>query len=233
MKEIYTLKIGDYIRKRSFGTFGTDKDSKPVIKVTTLSPILGGKGGFSRWLINGVYQMIPSDFIIISEKEAIRIMTIWDDSSNVSAVVNDNTNTKCVREDNGKPKVTYNGSTGWRKPLFLFRMKNPNGGFQAYKCPECGNIHIGKTNEPQEEKKHILKTISEFTDDQLMESVGDYLKWKKEGNESGYPWERFSGAIHVLYENYIKPLSGEGFSSWLASYDIICREIAKRKFESN
>jgi hypothetical protein len=224
------LVVGDYIRKRSFNTFGTETDSKPVIKISSLSTILGSKGGFSRWLINGVYQMLPSDFIIISEDEAIRIMGIWEDSAEISPVANVTLNTKCIREDNGKPKVTYHGKAGWRKPLFNFRMKNPNGGFQAYKCPECGKIHIGKTMEIPGEVKHISQTLLEFTNDQLMDSVGDYMKWQKEGNEKGYPWERFKGATCILYENYIKPLESEGFSAWLASYNLICRELARRQF---
>jgi hypothetical protein len=164
------LVVGDYIRKRSFNTFGTETDSKPVIKISSLSTLLGSKGGFSRWIINGVYHMLPSDFIIISEDEAIRIMGIWENSAEISPVANDTLNTKCIREDNGKPKVTYHGKAGWRKPLFNFRMKNPHGGFQAYKCPECGKIHIGKTMEIPGGVKHISQTLLEFTNDQLMES---------------------------------------------------------------
>jgi hypothetical protein len=139
-------EVGNYILKKNYNTFGRDTDSTPVLKIDRISALLGKKG-FSKWLINKEYQMNPSDFDVISEDEAMRIMAIWEESSNLSPVSNDNVNTKCVREDNGKAKVTYSGRLGWRGPLFIFKMKNPDGGFQAYTCPECGQTHIGKTIE--------------------------------------------------------------------------------------
>ena len=148
MEKIETTKlpqVGDYIIKTNYNTFGRDADSSPVVKIDRIAPLLGKKGGFSKWLINKEYQMNPSDFDIISEDEAARIMGIWEESSHLSPVSNDNANTKCVREDNGNQKATYPGRLGWRRPLFIFKMKNPDGGFQAYKCPECGKAHIGKT----------------------------------------------------------------------------------------
>ena len=226
-----SLRAGDYIMKNNFGTFGRDEDSVPVIKVLTLGSMLGRKGGFSKWLVNRTYQILPEDITIISEEEAMRIMSIWRDSANVSTVVNENLNTKCVREDTGKPKVTYQGKIGWRRPLFTFRMKQPDGGFQAYECPECGRVHIGKTLENKKfELQHISDTLNGFSDEELIESVGDYLQWQKEGNSEGYPWERFKGATSILYDNYVKPLDGEGISAWGSAYNLVCRELARRQF---
>lgn len=226
------LGVGDYIMKNNFGTFGRDEDSVPVIRVMNLGAMLGKKGGFSKWLVNGSYQVLPEDIAVVSEDEAMRVMSIWSDSANVSPIVNENLNTKCVREDTGKPKVTYHGKAGWRKPLFTFRMKQPDCGFEAYECPECGRVHIGKTLEHKKlETQHISVTLSEFTDKELMDSVGDFLKWQKEGNEKGYPWKRFEGATRILYDNYVKPLDGEGFSAWSASYNLVCREIARRQYQ--
>lgn len=151
-----SLRAGDYIIKNNFVTFGRNEHSVPVIKVLTLGSVLGRKGGFSKWLVNMTYQILPGDITIISEEEAMRIMSIWVDSANVSPVVNENLNTKCVREDTGKPKVTYEGKIGWQRPLFIFRMKHPDGGFQAYECPECGRVHIGKTLEDKKlDSQHI------------------------------------------------------------------------------
>lgn len=231
---IQNIKIGDYIRKNNFVTFGREDDSKPVIKVISLSEMTGKNGGFRSYLVNGIYQVSPKDITIIDEEEARRIIGVWEDSGNISPIFNETENTKCFREDNGKPKVTYHGRKGWQKPLFNFRMKNPLGGFQAYKCPECGKVHIGKTNieENSEKLKHISVTLSEFTNSQLMEAAGNQIEWQKKGNSDGYPWEILQDATRIIYENYIKPLSGEGFSSWSGSYDLICREIVKRKYEN-
>jgi len=143
---IQNIKIGDYIRKNNFVTFGREDDSKPVIKVISLKEMTGKKGGFRSYLVNEIYQILPKDITVIDEEEARRIIGVWEDSGNISPIFNETENTKCFREDNGKPKVTYHGRKGWQKPLFNFRMKNPLGGFQAYKCPECGKVHIGKTN---------------------------------------------------------------------------------------
>lgn len=229
--KISTLEVGDYIMKNNFGTFGSDEDSVPVIKVGSLGVMLGKKGGFSKWLVNGAYQVLPQDITILNETEACRVMSIWRDSANVSPIVNENLNTKCVREDTGKPKVTYHGKAGWRKPLFTFRMKQPDGGFEAYECPECGRVHIGKTLEHKKlETPHISLTLSEFGNEELLKSVGDFLKWQKEGNSEGYPWERFEGATKILYDNYVKPLEGEGFSAWGSAYNLVSRELSKRLF---
>ena len=140
-------KVGDYVIKNSYNVFGRESDSTPVLKLDRITHLLGRKGGFSKWVFNKTYQMKPNDFRIIDEKEALRILKIWEDSLSLSPVANDKVNTKCIREDNGQPKVTYTGRLGWRKPLFMFKMKNPDGGFQAYECPECGKVHIGKTIE--------------------------------------------------------------------------------------
>lgn len=231
---VQNIKIGDYIRKNNLVTFGREEDSKPVIKVISLKEMTGKKGGFRSYLVNGIYQVLPKDITIIDEEEARRIMSIWEDSANISPIINETENTKCFREDNGMPKVTYHGKKGWQRPLFNFRMKNPLGGFQAYICPECGKVHIGKTNTEENSGglKHISVTISEFTNSQLIESVGNYLKWQKTGNSDGYPWETLQDATRIIYENYIKSLNGEGFSSWSGAYAIICQEIAKRKYEN-
>jgi hypothetical protein len=229
--KVIPLKVGDCIMKNNFGTFGRDEDSAPVIKVWSLGAMLGKKGGFSKWLVNGTYQVLPQDITILDETEAWRVMSIWTDSANVSPVVNENINTKCVREDTGKPKVTYHGKTGWQRPLFTFRMKHPDGGFQAYECPECGRVHIGKTLEHKKfELPHISVTLSEFENKELLKSVGDFLKWQKEGNSEGYPWERFEGATKILYDNYVKPLEGEGFSAWGSAYNLVSRELSRRLF---
>ena len=119
-----SLRAGDYIIKNNFVTFGRNEHSVPVIKVLTLGSVLGRKGGFSKWIVNMTYQILPGDITII--------------------------------EDTGKPKVTYHGKIGWQRPLFTFRMKHPDGGFQAYECPECGRVHIGKTLEDKKlDSQHI------------------------------------------------------------------------------
>ena len=161
MNEIKNLptilpKVGDYVVKNNYNTFGREYDSTPVLKLNRITHMLGRKGGFSHWVFNKSYRMKPDDFKIIDEIEANRILRIWEDSINLSPVTNDNVNTKCVREDNGNPKVTYNGTHGWRKPLFSFRIKSPNGGYQAYECPECGNVHIGKSIIKDELQDEIL-----------------------------------------------------------------------------
>lgn len=221
-------EVGNYIVKTNYNTFGRDEDSKPVVKITRITPMLGKKGGFSKWQINGAYQMHPDDFDIIEESEAMRILGIWEDSATISPVSNDNVNTKCIREDNGMPKVTYHGRLGWRKPLFMFRMKHPDGGFQAYTCPECGKVHIGKTVDAPTERVHINEMLASFSTRELVDSVEDQLLWEKEGSEKGFPWNRFQGASKKLYDNYMMPLEGEGFTAWSASYNMVCRELAKR-----
>jgi hypothetical protein len=223
-------EVGNYIMKTNYNTFGRDEDAKPVVKITRVTPMLGKKGGFSKWQINGAYQMDPNDFDIIEESEAMRIMGIWEDSSTLSPVSNDNINTKCIREDNGKAKATYPGRLGWRRPLFMFKMKNPDGGFQAYTCPECGKVHIGKTIEVSTEKVHINEALKSFSFEDLLLSVEEQLDWQKEGNSNGYPWEKYQGPARKLYENYIKPLEGEGFTAWFASYNLVCKELAERVY---
>lgn len=221
-----------YVMKKNFTTFGRDVDSKPVVKVHQLVPLYGKKGGPNgKVLINGSFQVDKNDIIHITEESAIKIIEVWESSGILSPVVNSNVNTKCVREDNGKPKATYPGTLGFQRPLFTFRMKNPDGGFQAYTCPECGKVHIGKTTDPVDlgnEKIHINTRLRLFSTSELMNAVEDQEIWRQVGNTEGYPWERFNNATKVIYTDYMEPLNGEGFSSWSASYNSVCHELAKR-----
>ncbi len=217
---------GNYLVKNNFTLFGGSH--LPVIKVETVVDCLGKKGGPTGNLkINGASIVPKGKVSIVSEEEAIRILAIWDDCKNLSELSDENFNNKCSRDDNGQPKATYVGECGWRTPLFVFRMKNPDGGFQAYTCPICSQVHIGKSfNELKVEKKNLKDFMRFVSNDDLFNASKNYFNWKEDENPK--PWETYDDLTTKISKEYRIFLSGDGIVNWKESFKYVAVEIARR-----
>lgn len=145
MNTDFFVKEGDWVRKKNYVPFGKGKDRCPVVKIVSKQPKFSRKGNLRSFFVNGTYELDATNTLVISEEEAKEMLSLWEDCLVISPVIDDGKpDFKCVREDNGKQKIAYHGTT-YRYPLFNFRMKKPEGAFQAYRCNVCGKVHIGKT----------------------------------------------------------------------------------------
>ena len=57
-----------------------------------------------------------------------------------------------IREATGEPKVAYENAASAIRALDDMRRRYPDSYFEAYKCPICGKLHIGKTTPEQRQE---------------------------------------------------------------------------------
>jgi hypothetical protein len=135
-KKEQPFKKGDILLKRSRTRFG---QAGPTLTVRSVEAF-----GDGRYRINGKYVFRPEDVEIITEEEALNAELVWEDSGKISTSLKPDLNSSCFREDNGNPKQKF-PEDGFQSVLFQARMRNPEGGYEAYRCKHCSHIHIGKS----------------------------------------------------------------------------------------
>ena len=132
------LSVGDIIIKKNNSTFGSSKSEFE----TPLLIINSCKSNGKIYTINKKFRIHLEDVIKISNTEKDKILKEWD-SFGISPSVEHENRDPCIREDNKSPKLSISPSRV-KSMLFLFRRKYKNDAFEIYKCPKCGNLHIGK-----------------------------------------------------------------------------------------
>lgn len=141
MKDINKVfSLGNYIRKKNWIPF---ENKYPYIKVES----------YRAWandflIINEKFQLHPDHVVLLSSDEVQDLDRIWD-SCTVQVHVPVPGRNPCLRDDLITPKQVVPESAVQAK-LFELRMKHANFQFEAYTCPQCQKIHIGKN--PYKEK---------------------------------------------------------------------------------
>jgi hypothetical protein len=130
---------GDYIRKKNYDLFGR----KVVLEVNSIKQSKTKKGVIF-FLINGRKWVETAHIEKSSKEESENLQNLFE-SCKITESLRPNLNTSCIREDNGQPKNKIYSERAILRILFMRRMKNPEGGFEAYKCAHCGAFHLGKT----------------------------------------------------------------------------------------
>jgi rubrerythrin len=134
------LKVGNIVRKTNGELFGGHGESPyPTIKITKIGAWANG-----LYILNNLYVIDQEKLTVIEEDERSRVEKVWEESGEICVSLKPDLNTSCIREDNGEAKMKFSESN-FRKALFRHRMRNPSGGYEAYKCSHCDHIHIGKT----------------------------------------------------------------------------------------
>ncbi len=153
MENQIKLKVGDYIIKNNFGLFGSncgvkDYSSKtPVLLIERITPASGNHPANKRLVaVNKKYNFSEYDVTVVTPERAKEILDLYESCKEINVSLKPDLNTSCFREDNGQPKQSVD-PRGAQKLLFQFRMKNPDGGYEIYKCNHCGNLHLGKTRD--------------------------------------------------------------------------------------
>jgi len=126
------MKKGTIISKRNFTTFS----GKPYIQVEMSEPWSMG-----QYRINGKFVIHPDLINYLSERQAKRLQEIWDDCI-LKEHVDVEGREPCSRADGQSKKEVKPNEV--QSKLFEIRMKRKDFSFQAYICPECEKIHIGR-----------------------------------------------------------------------------------------
>jgi hypothetical protein len=132
---------GSILRRKNFTSFA----GTPTVKVQTVENLKTG-----QLRINGRFVVEPGQVITLSEEESKRILRIWEDCR-IKEHVQVDGRVPCARSD-GQAKASI-AEDDVRAKLFEIRMRRDDLSFEAYRCPDCGQIHIGRNpyaskNEP-------------------------------------------------------------------------------------
>jgi hypothetical protein len=123
---------GTTYRKRNFTPFA----GEPYVTVDRAEPLNDG-----RYRINGRFDVHPDNLIALSEEESNSLRRIWDDCL-IRGHVHVEGRVPCSRADGGPKKPVPEKDV--RAKLFEIRMRRGDLSFQAYVCPDCDGIHIGR-----------------------------------------------------------------------------------------
>lgn len=133
-EENLVFTVGNLIRKKNWIPFS---GTYPYIMVESHRSWANG-----FLLINEQYHLNPEHVVQISAAEAMEIDRIWSSCTLTEHVPVPGRN-PCLRDDLQTSKQVL-AEPAVQAKLFELRMKNKNSQFQAYRCPECQQIHIGK-----------------------------------------------------------------------------------------
>ena len=126
---------GDILAKTNFLPFG--RGNRKVMTITVKTIEWWG----IDYVINRLYHVMPDTVIKVTEEEAIAIQAEYD-SIEISEY-NDTENDPCVRLETGTAKHIVPESH-LKDLVYSYRHKYNNPAYEVYKCPKCGELHMGK-----------------------------------------------------------------------------------------
>jgi len=138
-KMSYKRFIGQHVRKKNNTLFN---NRTPIYLIENITPL---KQRFAvRLRFNGTQTVDTNinSIEIISHDRASELLAIFIDSHILAECDN---NSPHFRKDTGAEKVSIS-EEHFPRVLYKKRVENPEGNFQAYKCPVCNGIHIGKSD---------------------------------------------------------------------------------------
>ena len=133
-----TYNIGDFIIKKTYDLFGTSVNKTPVLEIKKIGKTKSGQPIFNNAFIifdeNNIEKVTPELATLLFNIFEKCIPTETENAGNINT---------CIREDNGQPKQKIK-LAAINRVLFRFRMTNPSGNYEAYKCSICDHYHLGK-----------------------------------------------------------------------------------------
>ncbi len=136
VKNPFPFHPGNYVRKKNWTFFhGSDV---PAMKVHSIrkSPEAGS------YYINK-YQLYEEHLVKLTEDEATAINREFNDLSLAKVLLKNSQHTTCVRESTGTNKKVWTEKEALRY-VFTYNKTNPGKEMNAYRCPHCNEIHVGK-----------------------------------------------------------------------------------------
>lgn len=153
---------GAWVRKKNFDFFKNfyisgKAEYVPALFITTIKSCHSGKV-----TINGeAYDL--DNLVEITEAEAHKLCREYSEMKLSETNPFDLTNTH-IRRDTNEPKKGQSKSNALRL-VFTYNHRNPEANLQAYNCPECGEVHVGRA-------PRTLAELSKLSFEQLEEEIG-------------------------------------------------------------
>lgn len=153
---------GAWVRKKNFDFFKNfyisgKAEYVPALFITTIKSCHSGKV-----TINGeAYDL--ENLVEITEEEANKLCREYLEMKLSEPNPFDLTNTH-IRRDTNEPKKGQTKGAALRL-VFTYNHKNPEANLQAYNCPECGEVHVGRA-------PRTLAELSKLSLEQLEEEIG-------------------------------------------------------------
>jgi hypothetical protein len=113
-------------------------NDKPSIKIKRIDP-----WSTDKYLVNGRYVVEMKYIKVINEHESNLINKAY---SKLDLSISEETEFSCIRKDNGMNKVVF-PEKKIIPMLYKMSFRNPDYKFEAYKCRECGGLHVGKVTQ--------------------------------------------------------------------------------------
>jgi hypothetical protein len=124
---------GTYIRKRNFASLA----GGPCLRVDTATD-----HGDGTVTVNGKWRLSKSNVVELDHDQAEFLFGIWEDCSGLSVQVPVEGRVPCSRSDGESKRPVPEQDV--QAKLFQIRMSRNDMSFQAYRCPDCGSVHIGR-----------------------------------------------------------------------------------------
>ena len=133
--KVKAFNVGDILAKTNFLPFGRGNHKVMTITIKTVEFCS------ITYLINRLYRVMPDTVMKITEEEAIRIQEEYDsiEISEYSGSEND----PCVSSLSNEPKHIV-PELHLKDLVYSYRHKYNNPAYEVYKCPKCGELHMGK-----------------------------------------------------------------------------------------
>lgn len=129
------FNVGEILAKTNFLPFGKLTGKVMTITVKTI------EFRTKNYLINNLYNVSPKTVMKVTEEEAIKIQEEYD-SIGISEFNGSETD-PCVSSISGEPKHIVPESH-LKDLVYSYRQKYNNPAYEVYKCPKCGELHLGK-----------------------------------------------------------------------------------------
>lgn len=153
---------GAWVRKKNFDFFKNfyisgKVEYVPALFITTIKSWKPGKVS-----INGEpYDL--DNLVEITEAEAHNLCREYSEMKLSETNPFDLTNTH-IRRDTNQPKKGQSKNNALRL-VFTYNHRDPESNLQAYNCPECGEVHVGRA-------PRTLAELSKLSFEQLKEEIG-------------------------------------------------------------
>ena len=133
--KVKAFNVGEILAKTNFLPFG--RGNRKVMTITIKTIDWWG----IDYVINRLYHVMPDIVMKITEEEAIKIQEEYDSIkiSEYSGSEND----PCVSSLSGEAKHIVPESH-LKDLVYSYRHKYNNPAYEVYKCPKCGELHLGK-----------------------------------------------------------------------------------------
>ena len=146
------FNVGDYIHKNNWQMF------KTLTPVMMINSIKNYQPETNSVYINSCYFELDK-ITVISAEQAGLIIDKFLNTKVADVILKNSPETTCSRQDNGKKKKKWDKQAALDH-VFQQNMLRPDKPMDAYVCPHCNEIHVGKIPSQKTIEIYNQKTAS-------------------------------------------------------------------------